>query len=93
MPELAQVLVTEYAPGAPSGWHKNRPFFEDVMGLSLVSSCNFRLRKPLDGKLERLSLRLEPRSTYLLQGAARREWEHSIPPVEFLRYFLTFRNL
>jgi alkylated DNA repair dioxygenase AlkB len=94
LPDLAQVLVTEYAPGAPIGWHKDRPFFDDVMGLSLASACNFRLRKSLDeGKWRRVSLRLEPRSAYLLQGAARREWEHSIPPVESLRYSLTFRNL
>ena len=94
LPDLAQVLVTEYAPGAPIGWHKDRLFFDDVMGLSLASACNFRLRKPLDeGKWQRVSLRLEPRSAYLLKGAARREWEHSIPPVESLRYSVTFRNL
>lgn len=92
--DLAQVLVTEYAPGAPIGWHKDRPFFEDVMGLSLASPCNFRLRKALPtGKWQRTSLRLEPRSAYFLSGPARREWEHSIPPVEQLRYSLTFRNL
>jgi len=94
LPDLAQVLVTEYAPGAPIGWHKDRPFFDDVMGLSLASACNFRLRKPLEkGKWRRVSLRLEPRSAYLLKGEARREWEHSIPPVESLRYSVTFRNL
>jgi len=94
LPDLAQVLVTEYAPGAPIGWHKDRPFFDDVMGLSLASACNFRLRKPLDErKWQRVSLRLEPRSAYLLRGAARQEWEHSIPPVESLRYSVTFRNL
>jgi len=94
VPDLAQVLVTEYAPGAPIGWHKDRPFFGDVMGLSLASACTFRLRKPrAEGKWERVSLRLEPRSAYLLKGVARREWEHSIPPVEFLRYSITFRNL
>jgi hypothetical protein len=26
-------------------------------------------------------------------GASRSEWEHSIPPVESLRYSVTFRNL
>ena len=94
LPDLAQVLVTEYAPGAPIGWHKDRPFFEDVMGLSLGSACNFRLRMLLDdGKWQRVSLRLEPRSAYLLQGAARWQWEHSIPSVESLRYSVTFRNL
>jgi alkylated DNA repair dioxygenase AlkB len=91
---LEQVLVTEYAPGAPIGWHKDRPVFGDVMGLSLASACSFRLRKALaNGKWQRATLRLEPRSAYSLSGEARREWEHSIPPVDALRYSLTFRNL
>jgi alkylated DNA repair dioxygenase AlkB len=94
LPHLAQVLVTEYSSGAAIGWHKDRPFFEDVMGVSLGSACNFRLRKPLDnGEWKRVSVRLAPRSAYLLQGAARREWEHSIPPVDSLRHSITFRNL
>ena len=92
--DLEQVLVTEYAPGAPIGWHKDRPVFDDVMGVSLASACTFRLRKGLGpGKWQRTSLRLEPRSAYFLSGPARRDWEHSIPPVEHLRYSLTFRNL
>ena len=49
LPRLEQVLVTEYAPGAPIGWHKDRPAFGNVMGLSLCSACTFRLRKS-DGK-------------------------------------------
>jgi alkylated DNA repair dioxygenase AlkB len=94
LPHLAQVLVTEYSSGAAIGWHKDRPFFEDVLGVSLGSACNFRLRKPLDnGERKRVSVRLAPRSAYLLQGAARREWEHSIPPVDSLRHSITFRNL
>jgi len=44
-PHLQQVLVTEYAPGAPIGWHRDRPFFDRVMGLSLVGACVFRMRK------------------------------------------------
>jgi alkylated DNA repair dioxygenase AlkB len=92
--DLEQVLVTEYTPGAPIGWHKDRRVFGKVMGLSLASPCSFRLRKSLgNGKWQRTTFRLEPRSAYLLSGAARREWEHSIPPVEALRYSLTFRNL
>jgi alkylated DNA repair dioxygenase AlkB len=91
---LEQVLVTDYAPGAPIGWHKDRPLFGDVMGLSLVSPCVFRLRKPLgDRKWQRASISLEPRSAYILSGAARWQWEHSIPPVDQRRYSLTFRNL
>jgi alkylated DNA repair dioxygenase AlkB len=93
LPHLQQVLVTEYAPGAPIGWHKDRPFFEDVMGLSLAAPCLFRMRKR-EGprKWRRVSLPLEPRSAYLLTGPARWEWEHSIPPLEELRYSITFRN-
>jgi alkylated DNA repair dioxygenase AlkB len=34
-----------------------------------------------------------PRSIYLLTGAARTEWEHSIPAVSELRYSITFRTL
>jgi alkylated DNA repair dioxygenase AlkB len=93
LPDLEQVLVTEYAPGAPIGWHKDRPVFGNVIGLSLVSPCTFRLRKPDgDGHWRRVSLRLEPRSAYFLSGCARWTWEHSIPPVETLRYSITFRN-
>jgi len=89
-----QVLVSEYVPGAAIGWHKDRPVFGDVMGLSLASSCSFRLRKPLEnGKWQRAALVIEPRSAYFLEGPVRWEWEHSIPPVNALRYSITFRNL
>ena len=93
LPDLQQVLVTEYAPGTVIGWHKDRPVFGNVMGLSLSSPCTFRLRKSnSEGLWERVSLRLEPRSAYFLADAARWIWEHSIPPVEGLRYSITFRN-
>lgn len=36
---------------------------------------------------------LEPRSAYLITGIARREYEHSIPETEALRYSITFRTL
>lgn len=47
--DLQQVLVTEYAPAAPIGWHQDRPVFGNVMGLSLASPCTFRLRKSEGG--------------------------------------------
>ena len=40
-----QVLITEYAPGAGIGWHKDRYGFGDVAGISLLSSCTFCPRK------------------------------------------------
>jgi alkylated DNA repair dioxygenase AlkB len=33
---LAQVLLTEYQPGATIGWHNDRSVFDIVVGLSLV---------------------------------------------------------
>jgi alkylated DNA repair dioxygenase AlkB len=90
---LPHVLVTEYRPGAGIGWHRDRPHFEDVIGISLVSECRFRLRRRAGSRWERVSLMLAPGSIYLLRGPARREWEHSIPPGEHLRYSVTFRSL
>lgn len=89
---LQHVLVTEYAPGAGIGWHKDRPVFGDVIGISLGSPCLFRLRRRVGEKFERRSHLMPPRSAYLLAGHVRWDWEHSIPPVEALRYSITFRN-
>ena len=35
----------------------------------------------------------EPRSLYLVAGESRHDWEHSIPPVEQVRYSVTFRSM
>jgi alkylated DNA repair dioxygenase AlkB len=86
-------VVTEYSPGAGIGWHRDRPVFDDVIGISLGASCRFRLRRKQGASWQRAALRLEPRSAYLLRGPVRREWEHSIPPVEQLRYSVTFRSV
>jgi alkylated DNA repair dioxygenase AlkB len=90
---LQHVLLTEYGPGAPIGWHRDRGVFAEVVGISLLAPCTFRLRRKAGERWERVSLVLEPRSAYLLEGSVRTEWEHSIPPVERLRYSITFRSL
>ena len=90
---LPHVLVTEYAPGAPIGWHRDRPEFGDVVGVSLLAPCTFRLRRRRGKGWDRHAFVAEPRSAYTLQGPARSEWEHSIPPVDALRYSVTFRTL
>ena len=93
-PERFQhALVTEYSAGAPIGWHRDRPEFGDIVGISLLSPCVFRLRRNVNDRWQRVSLTAEPRSAYLLRGPSRMEWEHSIPPVDQLRYSITFRNL
>jgi len=90
---LQHVLVTEYAPGAAIGWHRDRPEFEDVIGISLATPCLFRFRRKQGTRWERASIELQPRSAYLLRGSARWDWQHSIPPVDKLRYSITFRSL
>ena len=90
---LQHVLVTEYGPGAAIGWHRDKAVFGEVIGISLLSPCVFRLRRKNGDAWDRVSITAEPRSAYLLSGAARTEWEHSIPPVDALRYSVTYRNL
>ena len=90
--DLQHALVTEYDVGAPIGWHRDKAVFGDVVGVSLLSAAPFRLRRQVDGKWERVTVMAEPRSVYLMRGPSRTEWEHSIPPVEHLRYSVTFRN-
>ncbi len=89
---LQQVLLTHYPPGAAIGWHKDRPVFGEVVGISLLAPCTFRFRRKQGSGWERISLTAAPRSAYLLQGPSRTEWEHSIPPVAETRYSITFRN-
>jgi alkylated DNA repair dioxygenase AlkB len=90
---LQQVLLTEYRPGAAIGWHKDRSVFGDVIGISLLSPCTFRLRRKVGAHWQRTSVELQPRSAYLLRGPVRTDWEHSIPAVDSLRYSITFRNI
>ena len=93
-PSLQHALVTEYRPGAAIGWHRDKAEFGDVVGVSLLAACVFRFRRAVDVKRwQRATLALEPRSAYLLRGPSRIDWEHSIPPVEALRYSVTFRSL
>jgi alkylated DNA repair protein (DNA oxidative demethylase) len=91
---LAQVLVTQYPPGAVIGWHRDAPMFGPiVVGVSLLGGCRMRFQRGIGTGRETYSLPLEPRSAYVLSGAARSEWQHSIPPVHSLRYSVTFRTL
>ncbi|HEY3473213.1 MAG TPA: alpha-ketoglutarate-dependent dioxygenase AlkB [Anaerolineales bacterium] len=91
--DLPHALITEYGPGAAIGWHRDKGVFGDVVGISLLSPCNFRLRRKAGSTWERYSIAVEPRSAYLLRGIVRAEWEHSIPAVDSLRYSITFRTL
>jgi alkylated DNA repair dioxygenase AlkB len=91
--DLPHVLVTEYSPGTPIGWHRDKDVFEEVIGVSLVSHALFRLRKRAATGWERYTQILDPRSSYVMRGPARNLWEHSIPEVATLRYSITFRSV
>ena len=90
---IEHVLLIEYAPGAGIGWHRDRPVFGDVVGISLLAPARLRFRRKSGAGWERFNLIAEPRSAYALQGPARHEWEHSIPPMDALRYSITLRTI
>ena len=90
---VRQVLCTEYEVGVGIGWHRDKPHFGKVLGLSLGAACKFRFRRRSGDKWQRYTLEALPRSLYMMEGEARSQWEHSIPPVEARRYSITFRTM
>jgi alkylated DNA repair dioxygenase AlkB len=91
--EFVHVLLVRYDPGSGIGWHRDRPVFETVVGISLGSPATLRFRRRRPGGFDRANVEVEPRSAYLISGPARHEWEHSIAPGETLRFSITFRTL
>lgn len=94
---VVEALVNEYTPKSAIGWHVDNEGFEKVIGISLGNWARMRFR-PLRKKFEReskniVSIELEPRSAYIMQGEVRWHWQHSVAPVEALRYSITFRTL
>jgi alkylated DNA repair dioxygenase AlkB len=91
---FSHALIAEYTEGTRLGWHRDVPQFELVVGVSLLGPCRMRFRRYPPGYRERsIAIELVPRSIYRLEGEARWEWQHSIPPTPSLRYSITFRTL
>ena len=90
--DLVQTLLTRYDPGAGIGWHRDRPVFEDVVGISLGAPAMLRFRRRTNTGFERRMLLLAPRSIYHLGGEARHVWEHSIAEMAVTRWSVTFRS-
>jgi alkylated DNA repair dioxygenase AlkB len=100
---FVEALITEYPAGATIGWHRDAPIFGDVIaGISLLSPSRMKFRPYVSGtdirhggapRRTTHEVGLAPRSAYLLTGAARRDFEHSIPALGRLRYSVTFRTL
>jgi alkylated DNA repair dioxygenase AlkB len=106
---FAMALINEYREAAPIGWHRDAPQYDIVAGLSLLSACRMKLRPYVAPRLRAGNtegatarqpprkttheIELLPRSAYLITGESRQAYEHSIPPVDSLRYSITFRTL
>ena len=96
---LTQASIIEYSIGSPIGWHRDIPHFGVAIGISLGAACRMRFRKSNrrssknKNRDEILSIELQPRSIYLMSGASREMWQHSIPPVKELRYSIVMRTL
>jgi alkylated DNA repair dioxygenase AlkB len=93
---FVHALVSEYRPGTPIGWHRDKPAYGIVVGVSLQASAIMRFRpmpgRRSDGIRPAVVLELEPRSAYIMRGPIRWDWQHSMPPVKALRYSVTFRT-
>ena len=97
---FVHVLVSEYQAGTPIGWHRDKPHYGIVAGISLGSRARMRFRPvPAPGEWTRVDpkslivLDLEPRSIYLMRRDIRWRWQHSILPTKALRYSITMRTL
>ena len=92
---LTHVLVAEYAPGTPLGWHRDVPDFEVIAGVSLGDAAMLRFRPyPPTNENTHTATQLEvaPRSIYKIDGEARWGWQHCIPPGNGRRWSITFRT-
>lgn len=91
--DLVQALVIRYDPGATIGWHRDRPLFAHVVGISLGTDAVMRFRRRRANRFERASAMLARRSIYHLTGDVRHLWEHSIAALQRTRWSITFRSL
>ncbi|WP_028965743.1 alpha-ketoglutarate-dependent dioxygenase AlkB [Sphingomonas phyllosphaerae] len=90
---LIQALLIRYDPGAGIGWHRDRPIYGHILGLSLGEPAVMRFRRRRADGFDRASVPLTPRGAYHMSGPARHEWEHSIVEMVRPRWSITFRSL
>ncbi len=67
---LAEALITEYPAGAGIGWHKDVAPFAAIVGISLQGACVFKLRRGMPGQRDIFTVRVEPRSVYVMSAVA-----------------------
>jgi alkylated DNA repair dioxygenase AlkB len=89
---LVQALLLRYGPGAGIGWHRDRPIYDQVAGISLGAPATMRFRRKQGERWRRVNVPLEPRGLYHLSGEVRHDWEHSIAAIDQTRWSVTFRS-
>lgn len=92
---FVNLLITDYPVGTPLGWHRDAPDFETVVGISLLGPARMRFRPYPPEQPDRrdlLAIELPPRSAYVLSGAARWGWQHSVAPTRARRLSITLRT-
>lgn len=91
---INEAFVQEYPPGYGIGWHRDRetPL---VVGISLKGWARMRFRplSEIGNAKSVVSFEVEPRSAYVMQKEIATRWQHSVAPVEALRYSITFRMI
>ena len=90
---FVHALVSEYRPGTPIGWHRDKPHYGIVAGISLAGVGRMRWRPYAHQDAQHtFSLDLAPRSLYVMRDAIRWQWQHSMTPTRELRYSITLRT-
>ena len=90
---FVHALVSEYRPGTPIGWHRDKPVYGIVVGLSLAGWGRMRFRPYAAQDAQHTAmLHLAPRSLYVMRGPIRWQWQHSMLPMKELRYSITLRT-
>jgi DNA oxidative demethylase len=92
--QFVQILLSRYPPGSTIGWRRDATMFgPKVVGVALAATCHMRFQRGKRPARQVAEVTLQPRSGYVLSGAARFAWQHSIPPTKALRYSITFPTL
>ena len=91
--DFVHALVSEYRPGTPIGWHRDKPAYGIVVGVSLAGYGRMRFRPyAAPDARHTVMLDLVPRSIYAMRDAIRWQWQHSMLPTRELRYSITLRT-
>lgn len=92
---FTHMLVAEYRPGTPLGWHRDVPDFESIVGISLLGTATMKFRPyphVVGQRAQVMQLELPPRSLYVIEGDARWHWQHSVAATREQRYSITLRT-